>query len=165
MTTKRAGKMKKTVGKSILMGSLGFLLGCELTPDAAVLGLHLEDPPQRDAELVGLDDRAHEGGELGYIHPLHHLLKSLWRLSPMRTSPRASANSSESGPSMCSFSLAIAASKPSPASTLTARRSSASGSSALSVSRRLRILNVTKISGSDEAHSGEDEPQKDSSST
>ena len=45
-----------------------------LTP-AAVLGLHFENPPQRDAELVGLDDRAHEGGELGRIHPLHHLLE------------------------------------------------------------------------------------------
>ena len=57
-------------------------------------------------------------------------LSASWRVSPIRISLNVSANSSASGPDMCSVSFEIAPSKPIPASTLTAMRSSASGSSA-----------------------------------
>ena len=57
-------------------------------------------------------------------------LSASWRDSPIRISLSVSANSSASGPAMCSVSFEIAPSKPIPASTLTAIRSSASGSSA-----------------------------------
>ena len=57
-------------------------------------------------------------------------LSASLRPSPMRIPPSASSNSSISGPSMCSVSFCTAPSNPSPASTLTESRSSASGSSA-----------------------------------
>src|SRR6266540_1766174 len=74
-------------------------------------------------------------------------LRASERPSPMRISPRASSNSSISGPSMCSVSLATAPSKPMPASTLTASRSSASGRSAETCDWRRRPLVETKKLG------------------
>src|SRR2546429_5063329 len=71
-----------------------------------------------------------------------------WRPSPIRISPSARLNSSVSAPSMCSASFEIAPSKPRPASTLTARRSSASGSSERTCSRRPRALAESTKSGS-----------------
>src|SRR5437588_7872758 len=70
-----------------------------------------------------------------------------WRLSPIRISPSARLNSSVSAPSMCSASFEIAPSKPRPASTLTARRSSASGSSERTFSRRPRAFAESTKSG------------------
>ena len=69
------------------------------------------------------------------------------RDSPIRISPSVSVNSSTSGPFMCSVSFEIAPSNPIPASTLTASRSSASGSSERICSFRLRAFIVTKVSG------------------
>ena len=66
------------------------------------------------------------------------------RDSPTRISPRARDSSSTSDPSMCSVSFAIAPSKPRPASTLTASRSSASGSSRPICSRR-RVARLPTI--------------------
>src|SRR5919204_237949 len=70
------------------------------------------------------------------------------RLSPIRISPSARLNSSVSAPSMCSASFEIAPSNPRPASTLTASRSSASGSSERTVSRRARAFAERTKSGS-----------------
>ncbi len=69
------------------------------------------------------------------------------RPSPTRISPSMRANSLLSGPSMCSVIFVIEASKPSPASTETARRSSASGSAERMVSRRARPRDETMNSG------------------
>src|SRR6266540_696255 len=74
-------------------------------------------------------------------------LRASERPSPMRISPRASSNSSISGPSMCSVSLETAPSKPMPASTLTASRSSASGRSAETCDWRRRPFVETKKLG------------------
>src|SRR5919201_1122446 len=70
-----------------------------------------------------------------------------WPPSPMRISPSARLNSSVSAPSMCSASFEIAPSNPRPASTLTASRSSASGSSDRTVSRRARAFAESTKSG------------------
>ena len=51
------------------------LLGGGLAAQARVGGLHAQDPAERDAELVGLDHRAHEGGDLRRRHALGQLLQ------------------------------------------------------------------------------------------
>ena len=54
-----AGKMKITVGKSILIGDFiarSSAASCRFEAD--VDRLHAEDSAERDAELIGLDDRA-----------------------------------------------------------------------------------------------------------
>ena len=112
-----AGKMKITVGKSILIGAFIALSSAAAWRWARVGGLHAEDAAERDAELVGLDDRADEAETSGVSTRSASFFSASWRVSPMRISPSASANSSASGPSMCSVSFAIAPSKPSPAST------------------------------------------------
>ena len=64
-TTNIDGKMKITVGNSILIGAfIARLLSGLLAAEARVGGLDAEDPSERDAELVGLDDGAHESGQL-----------------------------------------------------------------------------------------------------
>src|SRR2546423_2973144 len=75
------------------------------------------------------------------------LFSASWRPSPIRISPSARLNSSVSAPSMCSASFEIAPSKPRPASTLTASRSSASGSSLRTCSRRARAFAERTKSG------------------
>ncbi len=55
----------------------GLFLGRGLALEAAVRGLHAQDTAERDAELVGLDERAHEGGDLARIQALSELLERL----------------------------------------------------------------------------------------
>ena len=140
-----AGKMKSTVGKSILIGAfMARSLGGRLTAQSRVGGLDAQDPAQRRAELIGLDDRAGERRELRRVDALGHPLE---RVRPALADPHFAEvrpNSSARGPSMCSVSFAIAPSKPRPASTLTASRSSASGRSARIFSRRPFAFSETK---------------------
>src|SRR5919199_1039902 len=75
------------------------------------------------------------------------LFSASWRPSPIRISPSARLNSSVSAPSIWSASFEIAPSKPRPASTLTASRSSASGSSERTASRRARAFAESTKSG------------------
>src|SRR5205085_3280239 len=53
------------------------LLGRGLTLQARVRRLDAEDPPERDPELVGLDDRAREARDLRRVAPPGHLLQRL----------------------------------------------------------------------------------------
>src|SRR5205085_4536942 len=53
------------------------LLRRRLTAQARVGGLDAQDAPERDAELVGLDDRAREGRDLWRVEALGHLLERL----------------------------------------------------------------------------------------
>ena len=48
-----------------------------MTAQARVRALHPQDPAERDAELVGLDHRTHEGGNLGSRDALGELLQRL----------------------------------------------------------------------------------------
>ena len=57
-------------------------LGCHLLRalaalDAQLLGLDLEDARDRDAELLGLDDRADEARERGHLHARDHLAQGV----------------------------------------------------------------------------------------
>src|SRR5919204_5879363 len=70
-----------------------------------------------------------------------------WRLSPIRISLGGRLNPPVSARSMCPASFEIAPSNPRPASTLTASRSRASGSSDRTVSRRARAFAESTKSG------------------
>ncbi len=104
------------------------LLGCDLPPTARLLRLDPQHPPEWATELFGLDERADDGRQLGDVDPIRHLAERLsngFRRSEARRgregTPRR-AGHRDTRPSRAS-----AASKPRPASTLTARTSSASG--------------------------------------
>src|ERR687887_657234 len=148
MTMNIAGKMKRTSGKSILIGAFiafSSAAACRFNRVSAAWTRRMRpsEIPSWSAWMI-----ARVKPEIsGVSHRSAIFFSASWRPSPMRISPSARLNSSVSAPSMCSASLEIAPSKPRPASTLTASRSSASGSSARTASRRARALAERTKSG------------------
>ena len=125
-----AGKMKSTVGKSILIGAFIALLlgqrtdGASRVSAACTRRMRPSEMPSWSAWISAPDER----GQLRRVRRARTASSAPPGGTRRRASRRASAsNSSISGPSMCSVSFETAPSKPRPASTLTASRSSASG--------------------------------------
>ena len=91
-----AGKMKSTVGKSILIGAfIAFSSAAAWRLMRVSTAWTREDAAERDAELVGLDDRARRTLTARASRRASTIFFSAsWRASPMRISLSASANSS-----------------------------------------------------------------------
>src|SRR5919198_1361213 len=148
MTMNIAGKMKRTSGKSILIGAFiafSSAAACRFNRVSAAWTRRMRpsEIPSWSAWMI-----ARVKVETSGVSSRSAILFSAsWRLSPIRISPSARLNSSVSAPSMCSASFEIAPSKPRPASTLTASRSRASGSSDRIASRRARAFAVRTKSG------------------
>src|SRR5581483_10697914 len=143
-----AGKMKTTVGKSILIGAFiacssaaAWRLSREST--ACTRRMRPSEMPSWSAWMIARTKAASSGESTR----AESFFSASCRASPTRISVSASANSSMSGPAMWSVSFEMAASNPSPASTLTASRSSASGSCACTSSRRRRARALTTNPG------------------
>ena len=137
ITRNMAGKMKSTVGKSILIGAfIAFSSAAawrlRRLSVACTRRMRPREMPSWSAWMI---ERTNEASS-GVLVRAESFLSASWRDSPIRISLSVRANSSASGPDMFSVSLEIAPSKPIPASTLTAIRSSASGSSARMCSLR-----------------------------
>src|SRR5919202_174744 len=148
MTMNIAGKMKRTSGKSILIGAfIAFSSAAawrlRRVSAACTRRMRPSEIPSWSAWMI-----ARVKLEIsGVSHRSAIFFSASWRPSPIRISPSARLNSSVSGPSMCSASFEIAPAKPRPASTLTASRSRASGSSDRIASRRARAFAVRTKSG------------------
>src|SRR5919198_1879803 len=148
MTMNIAGKMKRTSGKSILIGAfIAFSSAAawrfRRVSAAWTRRMRPSEIPSWSAWMIARVKLETSGVSTRSAI----FFGASWRPSPMRISPSARLNSSVSAPSMCSASFEIAPSKPRPASTLTASRSSASGSSARTASRRARALAERTKSG------------------
>src|SRR5207247_11163072 len=143
ITTNIDGKMKSTVGKSILIGAFiafSSAAACRRRRESAAWTRRIRPRvvPSWSAWMIARVNADSSGASTRS----DMRLSASERIAPSRISESVSPNSSARGPSMCSLSLASDASKPRPASTLTASRSRASGRSARTFSFRPRALSV-----------------------
>ncbi len=76
MNRNSAGKMKTSVGKSIFTGALlASSSAATWRFSRASAGLDAQDASERASLLLGLDDRAHDGRELGHADALREVVQ------------------------------------------------------------------------------------------